>query len=157
MGSLKLIVDSREKKPYDFTKYGATVERATLPVADYSLPGFQDRVGVERKSLGDLIACLSRERERFERELAKLRCYDLAAVVVECAIDDVRRGSYRSEMQPNAILQSIFAFQIRWKVPFIWAGSRAGGEYVTHGLLSKYRDETAKRYEAMRKAQGMTT
>jgi DNA excision repair protein ERCC-4 len=70
------LIDSREQAPFTFTGYYVDSETATLPVGDYSLPGFEDRAAIERKSLNDLISCLmSSNRERFEKELAKGRLW----------------------------------------------------------------------------------
>ncbi|MGO9019174.1 MAG: ERCC4 domain-containing protein [Syntrophobacteraceae bacterium] len=152
---MRLLIDTREQLPFSFSRFpGVEVERAALPVGDYSLAGFEDRIAIERKELNDLISCLMNgNRERFERELAKLRFYDLAAVVIEGSLDDVSKGRYRSEMKSHAALQSIFAFQVRYRIPFVWAGSRAGGEYVVFSLLEKYLAEIQKRFEMSNKAQ----
>lgn len=145
---MRLQIDTREQAPFSFQRFKVETERATLPVGDYSIPGFEDRAAVERKELNDLISCLMNgNRDRFERELLKARHYDLFAVVVEASLDDVSRGRYRSEMKSHAALQSIFAFQVRYRVPFIWAGNRAGAEYVTYSLLEKYLAEIQKRFE----------
>ena len=70
----KILFDSREQLAYGFERYDCEVMQAALPVGDYSLPGFEDRIAIERKSLDDLIACLmGTNRDRFERELAKSR------------------------------------------------------------------------------------
>ena len=71
---MKIIVDNREQRPFSFrgTPYdGVAVEAGTLAIGDYSLAGLTDRAAVERKELADLVACLGRERDRFERELAR--------------------------------------------------------------------------------------
>lgn len=150
-----ILVDSREQAPYDFAKYEATVEAATLVCGDYSLPGFEDRAAVERKELNDLISCLMNgNRERFERELARGRHYDLFAVVVEASLADISHGRYRSEMKVHSALQSIITFQVRYRIPFIWAGNRAGAEYMTYGLLAKYLREIGERYKLAVKGQG---
>jgi DNA excision repair protein ERCC-4 len=99
-------------------------EPATLPTGDYSLPGFEDRAAVERKSLNDLVGCLKgSNRERFEKELARGRTYDLFCVVIEAPLSDVSQGKYHSDMRPQVALQSIIAFMVRYRVPFVWAGS----------------------------------
>ncbi|MHC1790300.1 ERCC4 domain-containing protein [Solidesulfovibrio sp.] len=101
---MRIIADTREQRPFPFTKYEADVERTALPTADYSLPGFEDRVGIERKELGDLVGCLmGSNRERFERELRRLSTYELKAVVIEASMRDVADGMYRSEMKPHAV------------------------------------------------------
>jgi ERCC4-type nuclease len=145
---MKIVIDTREQAPYSFDKYQVEVTTGGLPAGDYSLPGFEDRVAIERKSLDDLIGCLmNSNRDRFERELSKLRFYDFAAVVVEAPLEDVSRGRYRSEMKSHAAVQSIVTFQVRYRVPFMWCGNRDGGEYITHSLLSKYLYEIHKRYQ----------
>jgi len=137
--AIKILIDSREKHPFDFTPFDVELETATLPVGDYSLPGFQDRVSIERKNLNDIIGCLvNSNRVRFKRELARGRHYDLFTVVVEAASSDVSQGKYKCDMKPQAALQSIIAFQVRYGVPFVWTGNRAGAEYNTYWLLSEY-------------------
>jgi DNA excision repair protein ERCC-4 len=152
---MRILIDTREQLPFSFTRFpGVETERTTLPAGDYSLPGFEDRIAIERKELNDLIACMMNgNRDRFERELSKLRFYDLAAVMIESSLDDVSKGRYRSEMKAHVALQSIFAFQVRYRVPFVWAGNRAGAEYVTYSLLEKYLAEIQKRFEMASKAQ----
>ncbi len=154
-----ILIDSREQKPLSFSLFpDVQVERATLPLGDYSLPGWEGHVSVERKELNDLIGCLMNGgRDRFERELSKLRFYELSAVVVEASLDDISKGRYKSEMKPHAALQSVFAFQVRHKTNFIWAGSREGAEYVTYSLLEKFLAEITKRFEKVRGSHEQAT
>ena len=149
-----ILVDTREQLPYQFTRYGATIERTALPTGDYSLPGFESFIAIERKSIDDLVQCLKgQNRDRFEKELARGRHYECFAVVVEASLDDMKHGRYRSDMQPHAALQSITAFMVRYKTPFLWCGSREGGEYLVHSILSKYAAEIQKRYERLSKCE----
>jgi ERCC4-type nuclease len=151
---VKILVDTREQAPYSFSKHDVEVIPATLPTGDYSLPGFEDRIAVERKSLDDLVGCLKgSNRERFKRELQRAAHYDLFTVVVEGSLNYVSKGRYRSEMKAHAVIQTIVAFQVRYRVAFIWAGNRAGGEYITFSLLEKYLTEIFKRFEHATKTQ----
>src|SRR5208337_3770355 len=151
---MQILIDSREQTPFAFKGYDVEPETAALPVGDYSLPGFQDRAAIERKSLDDLVGCLmGKDRERFERELARGRHYELFLVVVETSLADVSLARYRSDMKPQAALQSIITFQVRHRVPFMWCGNRAGAEYVTYSLLSKYLREIGERYRRATKEQ----
>ncbi|KAF0235302.1 MAG: ERCC4 domain-containing [Desulfovibrionaceae bacterium] len=142
---LTIIVDTREQAPYAFERFQAESVRAGLPTGDYSLPGHERHAAIERKSLDDLIGCLAVGRDRFERELARGRSMDLFAVVVEASMEDVARHRYTSRMDPHAALQSILAFQVRYACPFVFAGSRAGGEYITYWTLQKYVREVEAR------------
>jgi len=144
---MKILIDSREQAPYTFERYDCQTQRATLPAGDYSLPGFEDKAAVERKELNDLLSCfMGTNRERFERELQKGRFYDMFVVVCECSLADITNAQYRSNMKPQAALQSIISFQVRYGVFFQWAGDRRGGELITFSILSKYIYEIEKRY-----------
>jgi len=137
---LKVLVDTREQKPYLFEKREVEIERVALPEGDYSLPGLEAEIAIERKSLDDLVSCLmGQNRDRFERELERLMSKVCKAVVIEASVDTVRIHRYVSRMSPHAVLQSIIAFQVRYMMPFVWAGSREGGEYYTYSLLDKFQ------------------
>ena len=143
---MKIIIDTREQCPFSFRheKMDATTAPGTLAVGDYSLAGLEDKVAVERKSLPDLVMCLGRERERFERELARGAALDAFAVVCEGSWLELSRGEYRSRLNPHAACQSVLAF----------AGSRGAAEYMTWGFLRQYLEGARKRWKAIAEAQG---
>ena len=74
-------------------------------------------------------------------------------VVVEASLADVSQGRYQSAMKPQAALQSIITFQVRYRIPFIWAGSRKAAEYCTFWTLAKYLRELEERFRTATKAQ----
>jgi len=145
---MKIIVDSREQNPFSFERQtDVEVIAGSLATGDYSLPGLEDMVAVERKSLDDLVGCLAGGgRERFERELSRGRALACFAVVVEAGFGELAGKQYRSRMNPHAAAQSVIAFQVRYKTPFIWAGSRLNAEYFTYWTLAKFHKEIMRRY-----------
>ena len=153
---MTILVDTREQRPFTFEheRYDVQIQPGTLSVGDYSLAGLQDKVAVERKSLPDLVGCLGRERERFERELQRGAALDAFAVVVEAAWADLAGGNFRSQLNPHAACQSVLAFMARYRVPFLFAGSRAAAEYAAWGLLHQYLASARKRWASIVKAHG---
>jgi DNA excision repair protein ERCC-4 len=153
--AMRILIDTREQKPFDFSAFpGATTESVVLPCGDYSLKGFEDRAAIERKSLDDLISCLmGSNRDRFERELARARRYELFCVVVEASLDDLAHGRYQSQMKAHSAAQSLFTFMVRYQVSIIWADNRSRAEYVTYSLLEKYLREIEQRFKQATKAQ----
>ena len=140
-----IITDTREQNPYSFSKWDVEVQTGTLSTGDYSLLGYEDVVAIERKGIDDLVSCFMGEnRNRFERELARARDYELFVVVVEASLTDIGRGRYKSNMNPHAALQSMTTFFIRYSTPFLCCGSRPGAEYMTYSLLAKYVYELEK-------------
>ena len=77
---LIILVDSREQLPYSFSCPSVV---GTVPTGDYSVPGCEHLVAVERKSLPDLCQSITRERVRFEKELARSRQIPTFHLIVE--------------------------------------------------------------------------
>ena len=153
---MMILVDAREQRPFNFEheRYDVQIQPWTLTVGDYSLRGLEDKVAVERKSLPDLVQCLGRERERFERELQRGAALDAFAVVIEAAWPDLAGGNFRSQLNPHAACQSVLAFMARYRVPFLFAGSRAAAEYAAWGFLCQYLEGARKRWASIVKAHG---
>ena len=145
---MKILIDTREQLPFKFDRYGVQVERGTLPVGDYSIPGFEDRVSIERKSLDDLIGCLmGKNRVRFERELCKGTSYEVFNVVIEAPFTDLIHGRYQNHMRRKGAVQSVMAFAVRYRTSFVSAGSRPLAEHETYSLSEKFIYEIRKRYQ----------
>ena len=142
--NITIIIDTREQDPLTFT---LPVERGTLTTGDYSIRGLERFVGIERKSPDDLIGCLKNGgRERFERELSRGRGLDYFALVVEADMSTLASGDYRSKMLPACVLQSLFAFSVRYRLPIFFCPGRAYAARTVESLLVKYVAEIEKRY-----------
>ncbi len=114
-------IDNREQHPYTLgplrTKLG------TLTTGDYSIEHFEEEVVVERKSLPDLVACCGVERERFERELHRLRGIESRIVIVEASWADLQAGDWRSPISAKSVCGSVLGW-MGWDIPFHFAGDR---------------------------------
>ena len=132
------------------------VEVAGLDAGDYSLAGFERRVAVERKSIQDLVGCLTGERPRFERELQRLKAMDAAAVVVEQPQSVLRLGHFRSRMDAGAAWQSCLALSMRFRVPFFWAENRADAERICFDCLRHFARDRWRELQALRLVPTMT-
>lgn len=151
---MKILIDTREQNPFPFAGElysGLLTEKAALPTGDYSLAGLTDRIAIERKSIDDLVGCLTRGRERFERELARARGLDLFCVLVEAPWEALSKGLYKSKMTPKSACQSVIAMQARG-TSFFFAGSRPAAEYFCFSLLQKYLEGARRKYQQLIKA-----
>ena len=136
--------DSREQKPYQFE---TPSEVGTILVGDYSICGLEDCISIERKSIDDLIGCLTTGRERFEKELHKSKALDYMALVIEASLSDIVNGRYRSDMNPKSAIQSLLAFSVRYRLPIFFAENREYGQRITESLLTKYAHEVEKKFK----------
>ena len=139
---ITISIDSREQLPYSFKTESETT---TLTTGDYSLKGAAHLIAIERKTIDDLIACLTTGRERFEKELHRGRALDYFALLIEASLSDLSNGRYQSKMLPKAAVQSLMAFSIRYNLPVFFVENRRFGARVTESLLLKYARELEKR------------
>ena len=145
---MQIIVDSREQNPFTFACFDCTVIPGTLPSGDYSLAGFEDLVAVERKNLSDLIGCFTSGRERFVREMERLRGFASCAIVVESPWCDLAKGSYRSKLPANNAVQTVISIIQHYRMPFYFAANRADAERFTYDFLRHFLRHAKERYKA---------
>ena len=136
-----IIIDSREKKPWDFSDglpSGFSVKETkvmALPCGDYSLEGFESKDGIiiERKnSIEEIIGNFGKNWDRFQRELDKLAEYKRAYIFVE---DDLRdsfarynirnpkKGRYFT-LSPDFILKRICEIDHKWNVKTLFLSNK---------------------------------
>ena len=143
---MKIVIDTREQMPFDFSGFdGCEAIRGTLNSGDYSLYGFVSEIAVERKSVDDLIGCLTHDRERFTAELQRLKGYASALLVVEGPFNAIRLGRYRSRMNPEAAVQSLFSIMQRYRLPFYFAETREDGAFATYSFIRHFHQHEAER------------
>ncbi|MBN2563135.1 MAG: ERCC4 domain-containing protein [Phycisphaerae bacterium] len=133
-----VIIDTREQDPLTFANLPS--ERATLDTGDYSILGLERLIAVERKTLTDLLACCGRDRERFRRELQRLRAYRFRLLVVEIDAQTLERGDWRGKLQPAHVLGSLAAWTAQYSLPVWLAGSHeAAARFVERWLYQAAR------------------
>lgn len=119
-----IVIDTREKRPWSFAAGTSTV-CACLPAGDYSIQGLETCVAIERKSLDDYVNTVVHNKKRFALELAKLKTYRFAKIVIEASIEDLLAGNYQSKAEPHSVLAITTALEItHHPVGVIFAGDR---------------------------------
>ena len=146
---MKIVIDTREQAPFSFCNYPVEVVQGALQSGDYSLHGCESLVAVERKSLADLTGCLGRDRDRFQRELERLRGYEAAAVVCEEPFADLMAGCYRSKIPVSTAYESMVALMCRNKLTFHFALNRDGAERFVFSFLKHFANGVERRYKAV--------
>ncbi len=96
--SITAIIDTREQTPLDLSPLRS--ERGTLDTGDLHGKGLESVIRIERKSLEDLVACVGRERERFDKEVQRLLAYPVRVLLGRVNMASHRDG--RMARQGNA-------------------------------------------------------
>ncbi|MBT3368447.1 MAG: hypothetical protein HN416_14945 [Nitrospina sp.] len=131
--NLTVLVDTREQNPFSLEPM--KIKKTGLITGDYTLEGLEEIVLVERKELSDLVGCITSGRERFERELLRMKAYPSKCVVVEGGWSELESGSYRSRVNPKAVTHTIASWISRYGVPFQFCGCRQYAQEFTQYFL----------------------
>lgn len=142
------IIDSREQLPLDL--HPLAVQTGTLATGDYSVRGLEHEVAIERKSLSDLLGCVGRDRERFEKEIQRLLAYPTRGIVVESTWEQLEAGKWQSQITPAAAIGSVLGWGARG-IPIYMAGDHErAGKMVSRILFLVAR----RRYRELRHLAG---
>lgn len=179
-----VLIDSAEQHPFSFGGFKWDSHKKYRPMfiptrriclgrhpdsrGDYSIEGLLDWVGIERKSLDDIIctvlgwdslyerkADLPGRRDRFKRELENLAKLPVAAVVIEahkCDCLQSMPAHGKKTIQQNALNfnRSVLAFQQDYRIPWHWCHDRRDAEITTFRILER----SYKKWTELNNGQG---
>lgn len=121
----RIIVDTREQTPLVFARLASEV--SGLTTGDYSFSGGETYMAVERKSVADLVGCcMGIDRARFERELHRLRGFKFKRLLVVGTLEEIAAHQYRSRIEPDAVIGTLAALEVRYEVPVVFAATPEG-------------------------------
>jgi ERCC4-type nuclease len=132
-----LLVDSRERIPFDFSRFEGwfeKIQRKALPVGDYTVAGMEKLCIVERKDLPDLVRSLTTERRVFIKRLRLMTQYPYRLLVITAAVSHVK-SEYFHFGNPNRITQSLIAVLAGLQIPFLCSETHELGEELVASYL----------------------
>ena len=131
------IIDTREQLP--LALHPLRVEVGTLATGDYSVLGLENVVAIERKASADLLGCIGREWERFDKEVVLLLAYPVRAIIIESTWGQIEAGNWKSKVTASAAIGSLLGW-VAAGVPIIMAENHeAAGRYVSRLLFTAAR------------------
>lgn len=135
----RLIVDTREQRPLVFRHLEAVP--GTLQSGDYSISGLEDEFAVERKSVADLVGSVTRDRDRFARELHRLRGFRWKYLLIVGTEMELARLAAQGRANPAQVKHSILAFSARYNLPAVWVDNpEAAAHVVESWAFFAYRE-----------------
>jgi ERCC4-type nuclease len=146
-----ITVDTREQLPLAFEHLKSIP--GTLQSGDYSVLGCEEIFAVERKSIPDLVGCCCGDnRERFERELHRLRGFQFKRLLIVGTVAEVEQHRYVSKIPPTSVLGSLSAWEIRFDVPVVWTATPGTAALLVEKWARYFSREVEKRYQGMTRA-----
>ena len=154
---LTIIEDTREQTPLTDWPASVAVSPGTLHTGDYSVKGFENCFTIERKTLTDFAGTMlggyeahsEKPKKRFNRQLERMRHFDLAAVLVTATPEEVLTFHHHCGEDAHGALWgfacSIFA---TYGVPVFFIG--------TPTLAARFIADLARHYVAVRTKKNFT-
>ena len=85
-----ILQDTREKSPWNFTKYGMNQEITTLKTGDYSIKGYEDFFTCERKSsTGEISTNFGKKWKVFTKELKRMQVIPHRYIICEFPLSHI--------------------------------------------------------------------
>lgn len=133
------ICDTREQDPLDLSPL--KTELSGLETGDYSVKGLEHVVRVERKSLPDLVACVGRERERFDREVQRMLAYPVRVLVVEASWQQIEAHEpgtpqWRGQISREQVVGSLLGWQASGLSVHMAGDHERAGQHVARLLFT---------------------
>ena len=132
LDSMTVLVDTREqdtpalrarleglKHPFRRCKLEYGDYSCEIPKPDGTITSAANKIAIERKvNLDEVCMCFTSGRERFEREFkrAKQGGAKVYLLIENASIDKALAGTYRSRMNPDALVASILAWCARYNL-----------------------------------------
>jgi len=149
---ISITIDTREQTPWSFDPCYADVQRGTLKTGDYALTG-DYFFAIERKTLNDFVQTVTRNYERFCREIERMNIqgFPCKVIIIESDFRDFcfyANGKEIINPQYNApkirprFLWSRIADLIFRNINIIFAGEL--GSAICYALLRKRHNEILK-------------
>lgn len=148
-----VIVDTREQSPFHFLNIDpwsvVPLSHQSLATGDYSLIGYQSRLTIERKSIGDFLGSITAERARFERGFERMSAMEFAAVVVEGELSEVlEHARTKTRITTDSILGTLDSWRIRYGVHWVFCMGRRHAEINALTMLYQFWRNEQKRFKA---------
>jgi DNA excision repair protein ERCC-4 len=167
-----ILVDSAEQQPWTFRGFKCDAAKKHRPLevrwkwqslgrhpngtGDYSIEGFENRIGIERKSVDDCRGTIlgwpktedgeelrSGRRDRFKQELENLSHLESACVVVEGTLEDVvlnvpDHGTKTQQTQAKILFRSIVSFQQDYPVQWVFCDGKRWAETFAFRWMERF-------------------
>lgn len=148
-----IIIDSREKLPWDLTKnckYIKNVKNDVLKVGDYAIVGLEDKLCIERKRTATEFANNVFDK-RFIRELERMKGYPHRFIIFEFSMQDVIDFPKGSAIPPSMLdklkvtsqymMRFISEIQVVYNVPILICGSENNARYAATNIMRRVAEE----------------
>jgi DNA excision repair protein ERCC-4 len=145
--SLRIKIDTREQRPWKFP-VGTDIVYGKLDEGDYAVEGLEGKFGIERKSLNDIWGSLTSGRDRFERELQRVKDkgYLKFIIIIEATPSAFCNPADEGRLiTPQSLQATVRAWRKRYDIEFLFLKDRKKAAAYAKWWLSQKKQEWDER------------
>lgn len=147
---MKIVIDTREQKKLEFKHpFVKGIMNYCLDEGDYGAI-FSDTyscpIVFERKSIPDLYGSLSKQYDRFKREIERAREKNIQLIIiVEGNLTKVLHGAKYSMRTPESLVYQIFTLRVRYNIETVFCKDAVEmAEYISQFFIAHYKEYEEK-------------
>lgn len=154
---MMILEDTREKKPWSFSFFGAEQTRTVVKTGDYTLEGYEHAITIDRKrSIAEVYQNLFKEYPRFKKEMERMEGME-AYVLCEFPYSDVltfpesmplvwctkakKKMPLTLRFESEDVIKRIDMIKERHGVQFIYCDSRKEAESEAFKILKEFYEK----------------
>jgi ERCC4-type nuclease len=142
VNKINILISDAEQLPYTFDNL--TTKRVHLETGDYQIEGFSGFC-VERKSLEDYTRSVTKEGERFFKEIKRMEKFTAKYIIVEGNLTQLLEHRYSTEIEPNYILSLTYNIIVMHSIPVFFFETRQTALYFVENLILYYVEKHGKK------------
>jgi len=132
----KILTDTREQQPYGFPN----TKIVTLPYGDYTVEydgkSYLDKICIERKgSISELFSFSGKGRERFIRELEKMKDVKFKYILIEGDFLSIVNDQPPGILPASNVYATIFSFMIKYQITPLFFNNHQNGRSALYKIL----------------------
>ena len=154
---MKIICDTREKRPWDFIFYpDVEIQSTALKVGDYTTPSLKDLLTIDRKATPFELAVnlgQKKDKERFYKELEKMKEFKYSYIICEFSESEVYKFPNNAGVLPavkkkirltgRGLRKLISVAEEMFGVPFIFCNDKVEAEEFAYSLMANLEKKHA--------------
>ena len=139
-----IIIDTREKLPFDFSIRGVQQEKTKLDTGDYAVKGLEHKLCIDRKvGAAELYSNVFQGYARFKKELLRMQDYERAIFVVENPYQEIidfpeslpKRARAKVRFSSGDLVNKIEHIRDKYGVEFIFCEGRGNAQDIVFEIL----------------------
>lgn len=145
---MRIIQDTREQEPWDFSFYGVDTVVRKLDTGDYSVEGLEDILCIERKkSTGEIAINLGSKNATFVKELERMRSFKAKYLIFEFSIQTLlsfpalsgipKSGLSKIRMNAGYIVKLLQKYEEEYNIEIIYCNSKAQANEVAYDIMKE--------------------